>query len=50
MAQAVSAGLLTRNRGFAPGLLHVGLVVHEVALGWVSLLLIRFFILNTIPS
>jgi hypothetical protein len=35
MAQAIIAGLSKRRRGFAPGPIHVGFVVDEVAVGQV---------------
>jgi hypothetical protein len=42
MSQAINAGLLQHISGFDPGTVHVGFVVDEVALGHLSLPVIRF--------
>jgi hypothetical protein len=43
------AGLSPRKPGFDPGSVHVGFVVHKVALGQVFLRALRFFPVNFIP-
>jgi hypothetical protein len=49
MAQVVSRRPLTAEPGFAPGSIHVGLVVNKVALGQVFLRVLRFSPVNIIP-
>jgi hypothetical protein len=43
------ADLLPRSRGFAPGSVHLGLVVDKVSLGQVSLKVLRFYPVGIIP-
>jgi hypothetical protein len=40
--RSLVAGLSPRRHGFAPGSIHVGFVVDKVALGQVSLQVLRF--------
>jgi hypothetical protein len=50
MAQVVSRWPLMRRPGFAPGSIHVEFVVHKVALGQVSLRVLRFSPVNMVHN
>jgi hypothetical protein len=49
MAQLVNRVLSPRKPGFAPGSVHVELVVDKAALGKISLRVLRFSPVNIIP-